>query len=161
MCDWLGDGGWRWASVGTFFQGLMTILIGLIAAYIAWQQYKGNVLNLRLARYDRRFKVYDAVKQILSTVTREANVGADDLRKLGAALADADFLFGNEIPRYIDQVYRHGLQLRLATEKYNQTIQTAQFDQAVVDEMDGHTKWFLDQYPVAREIFRKYLDISS
>jgi hypothetical protein len=147
MCDLVGDGGWTWASVGAFFQGLLTIIIGMIVAYIAWQQYKANVLNLRLARYDRRFKVYDAVKQFLSAVMRDARVSPEDLQKLGSALAESDFLFGREVQEYIDEVYRRGFQFRSANEKYDQTIQTAQFDPNIADQIDRDTKWFCWSIP--------------
>jgi hypothetical protein len=85
----------------------------------------------------------------------------EDLQKLDSVLASADFLFGIEIPTYIDQVYRHGFQLRSANANQKRNEQTGQFDERIGDEIVGHLKWFSDQYLIAREKFRKYLDISG
>jgi uncharacterized ubiquitin-like protein YukD len=148
-------------SVIQLLQGLLTPVIGGIAVYIAWQQWKGNQLKLRLDGYDRRLRVYQEVKELLGIVLRDADLSHKDLAKFASAFAEADFLFGADIPQYLDELYRHGLKLRTAHDKYNSTRETPNFDPAIVDEIDQHLKWFTDQYVEAIKKFRKYLNISG
>ncbi|MZH03257.1 MAG: hypothetical protein F3745_07665 [Nitrospinae bacterium] len=62
--------------------------------------------KLNLERYDRRLRVYEEVRKILSIIVRDANAGTEDLLKFRTAVSEADFLFGPEIPEYIDQIYK-------------------------------------------------------
>jgi len=49
----------------TILQGLLTPLIAIITTYIAWQQWKGNQLKLKMERYERRLRVYQEVVKML------------------------------------------------------------------------------------------------
>jgi hypothetical protein len=56
-----------WVQV---LQGLLTPVIGGIALYIAWQQYKGNKFKLVLDRYERRLRIYQNVVAVLLLVLK-------------------------------------------------------------------------------------------
>ena len=92
-------------------KALLTPLIAIVATYIAWQQWKTNRQKLNLERYDRRLRVYEEVKKILSIIMRDAKASTDDLLKFRTSVSEADFLFGQDIPEYIDEIYKHGLSL--------------------------------------------------
>lgn len=85
-------------------KGLLTPLIAIVATYIAWQQWKTNRQKLILDRYDRRLRVYEEVRKILSIIFRDDKASYDDLLKFRTAVSEADFLFGSEIPKYIDEI---------------------------------------------------------
>jgi hypothetical protein len=104
-------------------QALLTPLIAVVATYIAWQQWRSNLLKLRLERYERRLRVYEEVIRILSIIGRDANATPEDLMKFRAAAAEADFLFGPEIPEYIDEIYSRGLKLWRANKEYRDYTQ--------------------------------------
>ncbi|MEQ1816116.1 MAG: hypothetical protein ABL861_06545 [Nitrosomonas sp.] len=87
-------------------QALLTPLIAVVATYIAYQQWQTNKQKLMLERYDRRLKVYEEVCKILSIIIRDANASYDDLLRFRTAVSEADFLFGREIPEYIDEIYK-------------------------------------------------------
>jgi hypothetical protein len=144
-------------------QGFLTPLIALLAPYIAWQQWKGNQLKLRMERYDRRLRIYQEVVRILSLIIRDADVKPDDLLKFRTAAAEADFLFGPEIPKYIDEIYSRGLKLWRANTEYHATQGRAQnYDHdKVVEAMDTQLKWLTDEISVVKEKFKRYLNISE
>lgn len=54
------------------FEALLTPVIAMVATYIAWQQWKTNQQKLNLERYDRRLRVYEEVRKILSIIGRDA-----------------------------------------------------------------------------------------
>lgn len=151
-------------AIFQMLQGSLTLLIAFIATYIAWQQWKANELKLRLERYDRRLKIYEEIITLLSLIAQEANVSYDVLLKFRGAAAEADFLFTSEIPQYIDEIYKRGVKLSFANSQYKDSTQErpADYDsKKIVYEMNNQMTWFLEQFSVVKEKFKKYLDISK
>lgn len=142
---------------------LLTPLIAIVGAYIAWQQAVTSRQKLNLDRYDRRLRIYEEVRRILSIVLRDAKAGTDDLLKFRVSTSEADFLFGPEIPRYIDEIYRRGVNLWRWNQEYRDLSQDkpAGYDHGkVVDEMHKELSWLTDQFEPAKHKFKKYLNVS-
>ena len=145
-------------------KALLTPAIAIIATYIAWQQWQTNRQKLNLERYDRRLHVYEEVRKILSIITRDASASIEDLLRFRTSVSEADFLFGPEIPEYIDAIYKRGLNLRRWTQEYRDYTQEKPegYDhQKVTDNMHEELGWLAEQFDPAKEKFRKYLDISK
>ena len=145
-------------------KGLLTPFIAMVATYIAWQQWQTNRQKLNLERYDRRLRVYEEVKKILSIILRDADVSTDDLLKFRTSVSEADFLFGPEIPTYIDQIYKRGLNLWKCNKQYQECVRhksESYNSKEVVDEMNEELSWLTEQFEPAKELFKKYLDISK
>lgn len=144
-------------------KAFLTPLIAIIATYIAWQQWRTNQLKLHLDRYDRRLKVYEEVRQILSIIGRDAKASYDDLLKFKRAVSEADFLFGPDIPAYIEEIYQRGVKLQYWSDEYRDYTQSKPdgYDhQKVCDGMHSELIWLMEQFEPAKQQFKKYLDIS-
>ena len=145
-------------------KALLTPVIAMVATYIAWQQWQTNRQKLNLERYDRRLHVYEEAIKILSIIIRDAKASTEDLLKFRTSVSEADFLFGPEIPEYIDQIYKRGLKLLCWNEEYRDYTQEKPegYDHnKVVEEMRKELTWLSEQFEPAKKIFRKYLDISK
>lgn len=145
-------------------KGLLTPVIAIVTTYIAWQQWKTNQHKLKLEKYNRRLLVYEEVKKILSIIVRDAEVSTEDLLRFRTSVSEADFLFGQEIIDYIDDIYKRGLNLRRWNQEYRDYTQTKPegYDhKKVVDEMNKELTWLSKQFEPAKEKFRKYLDLSD
>src|SRR5713226_5422676 len=125
-----------------------TICIAIITTYIAWQQWKGNQLKLKLDRYERRLRVYQEVvrmlKQCANGEIREFSIIVD----FGASTAEADFLFGPEIRQYLDEISSRAGRLRSASVQYRDFTQPvpAGYDhEKIVNETSAQTAWFVEQ----------------
>lgn len=144
-------------------KGLLTPLIAVVATYIAWQQWKTTQQKLILDRYDRRLRVYEEVRKILSIIFRDAKASYDDLLKFRTAVSEADFLFGPEIPEYIDEIYKRGVKLQYWSGEYRDYTQEQPegYDhKKVVDGMHAELTWLTEQFDPAKKKFKKYLDVS-
>jgi hypothetical protein len=144
--------------------GLLTPLIAIVATYIAWQQWKTNQRKLVMDRYDRRLRIYEEVRKILSIVMRDAKASTEDLLKFRTSVSEADFLFGPEIMDYIDEIYKRGLKLWRWNQEYRDYRQEKSegYDHAkVVDGMHKELTWLTEQFEPAKQKFKKYLDISD
>lgn len=142
----------------------MTPVIGAVALYIAWQQWKTNERKAILDRYERRLRIYQRVVEMLHFICSRFNPEINDLLKFIADTAEAGFLFGSEISEYLDEIYTRGVTLNSAKFEYRdftQPVPVGYDHQKVVDAMTEQEKWFVAQFPIAKEKFRKYLDISQ
>jgi hypothetical protein len=152
------------ADLAELSKAILTPLIAVVAVYIAWQQWKTNQQKLVLDRYDRRLRVYEEVKKILSIIIRDGNVSVEELLRFRTAVSEADFLFGPEIPEYIDTLYKHGVTLARSTSEYRDYTQSKPegYDhQKVVSSMHEELNWLTEQFVPAKKLFQKYLDISK
>jgi hypothetical protein len=144
-------------------QGLLTPVIAGTTTYIAYQQWKTNERRAVLDRYERRLRIYQRVVEMLRLVCANFNPEIHDLLKFAADTAEADFIFGREIPEYLDEVYKHGVNLNTAKFEYRDfthPVREGYDHQKVVNAMAEEKKWFLGQFSVAKEKFQRYLDIS-
>lgn len=73
---------------------IATPIVAVAAVRIAWEQMKINRQKLVLDRYDRRLRIYEEVKRLLSIVMRDGKIAMEDLLKFRVATSEADFLFG-------------------------------------------------------------------
>jgi hypothetical protein len=144
-------------------QALLTPVIGAIAVYIAWQQWQGNKLKLALERYDRRLHIYQNVVAVLLLVQRDFKPQITELQKFRADTSEADFLFEPEIASYLDEILKRGISLWSASNQYRDFTQAPPpgYDhQKIVATMHEQEVWFTDQFGVAKQKFKKYLDVS-
>ena len=73
-------------------------------------------------------------------------------------------MFGAEVPAYIDEIYKRGLNLWRWNQEYRDYTQEYKegYDhKKVVDEMHKELTWLVSQFEPAKELFKKYLDISN
>lgn len=146
------------------FKALLTPVIAIVVAYIAWQQSKTNQQRLKLEQYDRRLRVYEEVRKILSIIVRDTKVSLDDLLKFRTSVSEADFLFGPEIPEYLNQIHKRGLNLWRWNQEYRDYTQEKPegYDhKKVVDEIQKEQRWFTEQFEPAKQNFKKYLVLSK
>ena len=145
-------------------KGLLTPIIAIVATYIAWQQWKTNQQKLFLDLYDRRLKIYEEVRRILSIILRDAKASYEDLLKFRTSVSEADFLFGSDITEYIDEIYKRGVQLQYWSGEYRDYSQEKPegYDhKKICDGMHSELKWLISQFEPAKLKFKKYLDISK
>jgi hypothetical protein len=147
-------------TVVSILSALLTPFIAVITTYIAYQQWQGSKLKLKMERYERRLRVYQCVvkmlKQCANGDLREFAV----LVEFGAATAEGDFLFGPEIRQYLDEISTRAAKLRSANVQYKDITQPAPagYDrEKIVNEMGAQTAWFVNQLvdSIAKNNFEK------
>jgi hypothetical protein len=144
-------------------QGLLTPVIGIIATYIAWRQWKTNHYKLKLDTYERRLQVYKEVIRYISVGIQDANYDNSELMSFRSKVSEADFLFGEEVSKYIDELHIRAVNLSRWKKEYRDYSQPKPegYDHGkVVEEMHKELTWVSSQLEPARNIFKKYLDLS-
>jgi hypothetical protein len=144
-------------------QGMLTPVIGIIATYIAWQQWRTNKNKLKLDRYERRLQVYKEVVRFISVGLRDADYDNNELMTFRSKVSEADFLFEDEVPKYIDELHSRAVNLHRWSQEYRDYTQPKPegYDhRKVVEEKHKELVWMSSQLEPARKIFKKYLDVS-
>jgi CHASE3 domain sensor protein len=144
-------------SIIEVLSALLTPTIAVVATYIAYQQHRTNKLKVRADLYDRRMDVFNAVTDLLGHIGGAAAVDLDQLRVFLQKTRESYFLFGNEIPEYLDKLYSAGVTLRHQTKKLFSDLPVGPERDRLADENGALVKWFLDQFDVAQKKFGKYL----
>jgi hypothetical protein len=144
-------------------KGLLTPLIAVITAYIAWQQWKTNERRFKLDRYDRRFRVYKDVIEFIALACQDFKPSWPDIIRFHRAIAEADFLFGSDISAYLNELSDQVVACRVAHLEYDHFQQqppTGDEHRRVMDEMHKGSTWLSTQHQAAKQKFQKYLDVS-
>ena len=144
-------------------QAVLTVIIALIAAYIAYQQWRTNARMVKLDAFDRRFRIFDEVQRFIGVVLRNGGASEEELQKFYRATLEAEFIFGKEIPRYLSELRRHADKIwqdsKLVREA-NQGDPSLGADRVQwAAQHSVEIKWFRDQAAVIRRMFKGYLNL--
>jgi hypothetical protein len=140
----------NWAIAGVIAQACLTIFIAAAAVYIAYQQYATNRRQLRLALFEKRLTVYEAVWMLLVGAAFDKSFDYPELMKLKGYAKDHQFLFGKEVSDYIDEIYKKVENVRPATPPAEEPESVATL-----------REWFAAQEEIARAKFFKYMDFTK
>ena len=144
---------------------LLTPLIAAIAVYIALQQRRiaqqqarTAERKLRLETFDKRYKVFEALLEFISTVLGKVKVDQKDLYKYSQATKSAYFLFGYEIQSYLDEVYKKSLRLMAIVGTLRRNLQEEEREKWILEEQTL-IQWFSEQYDAAKDQFSKHMSL--
>lgn len=98
--------------LATNFGAIATITVGFAAAFVSILQWRLAKRKLRLDLFDRRYKVYEGTRKFLSVILRDATFKDADLFEFYAATSDAEFLFGDDITRYLKEIRVRAVDMR-------------------------------------------------
>jgi hypothetical protein len=155
-----------WVKIAQIVQGFMTpviaIFIGVITFRIQRQQAKTqrrqaetNRLQYRLTLFERRMKVFDSTQEFVVLVLQYARIeSVEPLFQLLRNTKEAHLLFGDEIEKFINELYTKGGRLHAIYVNMRNGVMR-QEDIPVETEI---VEWFAGQTAVARDKFLKYLD---
>ncbi|MEM7312589.1 MAG: hypothetical protein AAF497_05500 [Planctomycetota bacterium] len=92
------------SEIGDALSALLTPVIGLLAAWIAYQQYQTNRKTEEREARTARIAVYKQVKRLLNFIDTHCDVDQDLYEDFLSASAEADFLFDQELSEWLGEV---------------------------------------------------------
>jgi len=158
-----------WAAFKPYIDilsALLTPLIAIIAVYIACQQYQTNKRKLDLDLYNKRSEVYKALTDFIASVLsgkisekEPISLLDKELIKFQKDTSESYFFFGNDILRYLDEVYEEGLKLRTAYRYLSGKRLKNQEAEKLHAQKDDLLKWFQDQLVISQKKFGRDMRI--
>jgi len=144
--------------------GLLTPLIAVITAYIAWQQHKVNKNRLKNELYDRRAEVYAELDLFLTDFIRQGYTTFERSHKFYFQIARSRFLFKKDIQDYLQKIYKkslecYNLQLKMYPERGQPGLPVGSERSKVANDQCEIIKWVSNQKINSIEIFKKYFEL--
>jgi len=137
-------------------QTVLTPIIAILAAWIAFQQHKTNRYKLRLDLYDKRFNVFHKLISFVSSAVQQGNVTDEQLNEFLRSTAYANFLFDKDIETYIDEMYHKGVDLHYMEKSIKELSGNKQKE--ILDKREIVFNWFVKQFTESRKKFGRYLN---
>lgn len=140
--------------------GINTIVIAIIATYIAIRQYKTSRAQYRLNLYDKRFAVFKATQSFLRDIVKNARVTDDSsAEKFWDAVNDAQFLFKEPVAGYMTKLRQEFLEwMKLRGDLHGEgSLPVGEERNRVSRENSDLVKWFINQNARLVDVFRKDL----
>lgn len=86
------------------FQALLTPAIALLVAYIAYQQWCINKNRLKHELFDRRYHMFELVRDFIGKITSYSRIDEQDRLKFYRATRGSRFIFDEKIAKYIEDI---------------------------------------------------------
>lgn len=143
-----------------YVQAVAVVCIALIGAWIAYRQLEIAAAQLQHDQYERRYRVFDAVRKALATCAVQGTLKSEEVRSFILDTGDAIFLFDDAMAAYLDEIGAHlrklssirlVLQSMLPGEDRNKAINVAQ----------EHADWLDNQIEVLAEKFKPFLRLDQ
>ncbi len=145
------------------FSAMLTPVLGVIAIYIAWQQWRTNDLKCRHDLYERRLAVYLAVMEFLACIMRKTKATDEETISFLQKTRESYFLFGPEIATYLDKIYKRSLELEYHNTMLNDPtshLPVGAERTRLAQEKSAALEWCIAQFEIAREKFAAYMSLS-
>jgi hypothetical protein len=145
-------------SVGA--SALLAPVIGTIAAYVAYQQYRSARMTLKLHMYERRVEVLRGVLAALGGVFREGKVPGETIPELLRATSEKDYLLRKDLIEYLDELYRKAVRGYTLYHEFEELPVGPERTKLVTEHFEV-IGWLLEQPAELRRRFIPYLQLQA
>jgi hypothetical protein len=135
-------------------QNFGLVIIGAIAALIAYLQWVTAHQKVVVDLFDRRRKAFESLEDALRPVFREGTVSDEAFSKLIAAKAECRFLFGADVNGYLDGIHRDYAWLISFTDR---AIDARPDRSKLIDEKYTRLNRIIEFYVEGAPLFLEYL----
>jgi hypothetical protein len=139
------------------FSALLTPIIALLAAYIAYMQRHTNERRRKSEYFDRRIAVYEAIAQYLGKVLALGRVENDTEMKFLSDTTNVFFLFGADVRTFVLDILKKSQELHTL-----QTMQDQLSGKNLEDSLAKHDEiigWFNHELRGLEKSFKRYLSL--
>ena len=151
MCDV------HWTAYVSAF-GLPTVAV--IAAVIAYQQWKTARNKLKLELFEKRMEVYACVQETLGHAARDGTLDNEKQIAYLTGTKSAKWLYGPEVATYLDKTLWHKI---VDLELYNNLSRDNSNEEERIENIHarGETmKWLVAQYKDLDKLCEPYLTLT-
>jgi len=143
----------------TYSAALLTPIIALFSAYIAYRQWRTAHNKLKLDLFKHRFSVYDAARTLLASIITSGKVKDEELFNFLSGTREAKWLLDGNIAEYLEkELYHKAIDLQcLASEL--EVLPDGDDRSLNIHKQAELKKWFLKQYEVLDEKFSPFLKL--
>jgi hypothetical protein len=139
---------------------ILSPMLAVITVIIIILQYRLAKYFWRLDLFEKRYSIYNSSIEFISKIVSNAKITNDELFSFLRNTRDRDFLFADDIKKYLNELYSRALEL-YSLENKLKSEPVGEQRNSDCDEESELLKWFSSQYDIARIKFGKYLSIKK
>lgn len=146
-----------------FFSAMLTPMLGLLMAYIAWQQWRTNNLKVKHDLYERRLAIYNAVNEFLAAVLANADSTEEERRTFLQKTRESCFLFSADVSEYLTNLYKKAVELHYLNKKLDTIhggLPVGDERTKVANQSCELSIWFGNQFDVVRDKVTPFMHLS-
>lgn len=151
---------WDVQKMTEFFSGFLTPVIAIITVVILILQYILANRRWRLDLYDKRYPVYIATMEYISSIMQDGNVTDEKLFKFLRNSKDKEFLFGKDIQDYLKLLYDRGADM-IYVKMMLENIPIGEERERIGNQSHDLLMWFKSQFEISKKLFGEYLKIDK
>lgn len=136
------------------FSALLTPVIAIIATWIAYRQWRTSEDVNKLNKYEKRYSIYQALKDTLLEIGLEGNISGKGLSQLTVKTGESVFIFNDDVVDYIKIFREKSLRIYQVNRDLRNNIGETK---TLAVELEGLEKWFQDQHQKLIDEFLPYL----
>lgn len=145
----------QWIQI---FSALLTPVIAITVAVIGYLQWRTNQNKLKLDLFEKRYAIYEGIKDFISAVVQNGSAESDDLLKFIRSKQDALFLFKDDKVQYLQKMQKLGTELHVLEMELKEP--GAQERQKKIERKYELLRWFGDQFENAAMLFSSDLKLN-
>lgn len=155
--------------IGTMVQSITAIALGIFAykqmniidkqKEIAAQQSSILQAQNNLSLFEKRFKVYESLANLVAAGLREADISNDDFRTFYQNTREAKFLFDDDLILYMNSVLKRCAQIHATVVKMKNTSDEKYKE--LVDKHGEDMKYLIACMEEMPQRFEKYLSFKN
>jgi hypothetical protein len=126
-------------------QVLLTFVIGVFAAIIAWQQWRTSHHKLRLDLFDKRIAVFNDLMEFINSIVQQGTTPQNAWIYLHRKANERKFLFGEDIQKYGEELRQNAHRLALVKIEIDKTKPLSEERHKLTSEEADINKWFIKQ----------------
>ncbi len=134
----------------------VALIIGIIAAWIAYNQYKVARAKLNLDLFDKRHHIFQKTWECLS---QSQSPEAEKLRlNFTNLIPEVSFIFGKNVKDYMYDINKKLIELNMLTIK----LKSGNITKDETERITELSTWFYNEASIgSRKVFSEYLDFSK
>jgi hypothetical protein len=150
------------SQVGIALGSILVSVAGLAATlYIAYRQYRTTRDEQKLKLYDRRLQIYQHSCDYVAEIIQNGDVEYPRSIEFLRATRESTFLFNEDIPTYLRELYKAGIDLQLVASRLNPQLPAGEERYKLAEQQGQLRKYFGEQAVALPERFKKYLNLGS
>lgn len=138
---------------------IWTGMLTLVATCVIVKQYQLEKTKIKFEHFERRYNLYKKVMDYIASVVREAATTTQEMFDFRKQTIDVSIFFGEEIKKYVDDMYAKARRLKFISESINRQQLNNEEHRKLVEEEHELITWFGKQFVVCQVNFSKYLRI--
>lgn len=147
----------HWTAYAT---ALMTPVVAVIGAGIAWRQSRTAQNKLKLDLFEKRFAVYNKARNMLAEIMTKGKLTDAGLYEYGAGVREAKWLMDEEVAKYLsEELWNNAVELQTCDAELD-GLPVGEERTRLVHKRAELKKWFFAQYPVLDAKVGRFLKLS-